>query len=127
MVPIALAIGIFLPLPFWLIHKYWPKLRANYINTFLISNWLGWLSVGINSSLLPYFVFGFFSQAYLRKKRPVLFAKWIMIVTAAIAGGVQIIIFILTFAVFGGSGQAHEFPQWWGNNLAGSLHFYAYP
>jgi hypothetical protein len=58
MVPIALAIGIFLPIPFWLIHKKFPKLRADYINTFLISNWLGWLSVGINSSLLPYFIFG---------------------------------------------------------------------
>jgi hypothetical protein len=40
-----------------------------------------------------------------------------MIVTAAIAGGVQIIIFILTFAVFGGSGEAHSFPIWWGNQI----------
>jgi len=82
MVPIALAIGIFVPLPFWLGHKYFPKLRLDYINTFLISNWLGWLSVGINSSLLPYFMFGFFSQGYLRKKQAVLFAKYVMIVTA---------------------------------------------
>lgn len=121
MVPLGLAIGLFVPLPFWIAHKYWPKLRLDYINTFIISNWLGWLSVGINSSLLPYFVFGFFSQGYLKRYKPVFFAKYIMIVTAAIGGGVQIIVFILTFAVFGGSGEAHQFPTWWGNNLSGNV------
>lgn len=121
MVPIGLVIGIFIPLPFWIAHKFFPKMRFDYINTFLISNWLGWLSVGINSSLLPYFTFGFFSQGYLRKKRAALFAKYNLIVTAAIGGGVQIIVFILTFAVFGGSGVAHQFPQWWGNNLNGNV------
>lgn len=120
-VPLGLLIGIVAPLPFWIIHRYYPKLRLNHINTFVIANWLGWLSVGINSSLLPYFVFGVFSQAYLRRYKAVLFAKYNMIVTAAIGGGVQIIVFILTFAVFGGSGVAHNFPQWWGNNLNGNV------
>ncbi|KAF3913376.1 hypothetical protein ABW20_dc0106770 [Dactylellina cionopaga] len=121
MVPIGLALGIFVPLPFWVAHKFFPKLRLDYINTFIICTWLGWLSVGINSSLLPYFVFGFFAQFYLRRYKAILFAKYNLIVTAAIAGGVQIIVFILTFAVFGGSGKAHEFPKWWGNNLDGNV------
>lgn len=121
MVPIGLAIGIFVPIPFFILHKYWPKLRLNEINTFIISNWLGWLSVGINSSLLPYFCIGLFSQGYLRRYKPVLFAKYIIIVAAAIGGGYQIIVFILTFAVFGGSGEAHDFPIWWGNNLDGNV------
>ncbi|EPS35544.1 hypothetical protein H072_11046 [Dactylellina haptotyla CBS 200.50] len=121
MVPIGLALGIFVPLPFWVGHRYFPKLRLDYINTFIICTWLGWLSVGINSSLLPYFVFGFFAQFYLRRYRAVLFAKYNLIVTAAIGGGVQIIVFILTFAVFGGSGKSHDFPKWWGNNLDGNV------
>ena len=121
LIPIGLAIGLFVPIPFWLAHKYWPKLRLNRINTSIIATWMGWLSVGINSSLLPYFVFGVFCQGYLRRKRAVLFAKWNMIVTAAIGGGVQIIVFVLTFAVFGGSGAAHQFPEWWGNNLSGNV------
>lgn len=91
-------------------HKYFPHLRLNYINTFLICTWLGWLSVGINSSLLAYFVFGFFSQGYLRRYKPALFAKWNNICAAAIAGGCSLIIFILTFAVAGGSGKARDFP-----------------
>jgi len=126
MVPIGLAIGLFVPLPFWIGHKFWPKLKLNIYNTSIICTWLGWLSVGINSSLLPYFVFGAFSQGYLRKYKAVLFAKYNMIVTAAIGGGVQIIVFILTFAVFGGSGEAHQFPLWWGNNIEGNVDRCAY-
>jgi hypothetical protein len=32
-------------------------------------------------------------------------------------GGTQVIVFILTFAVFGASGDAIPFPQWWGNRV----------
>lgn len=60
--------------------------------------------------MLAFFVFGFFSQGYLRRYKPVLFAKWNLIVAAAIAGGCSLIIFILTFAVAGGSGKARDFP-----------------
>ncbi|KAF3912918.1 hypothetical protein AA313_de0208742 [Arthrobotrys entomopaga] len=121
LVPIGLAIGAIVPVPFYIGHKYFPKLRLDYINTFVITSWLGWLSVGINSSLLPYFLLGFFAQFYLRRYKAVFFAKYNLIVNAAIAGGVQIIVFILTFAVFGGSGEAHNFPEWWGNNLSGNM------
>ena len=43
------------------------------------------------------------------------------IVAAALDGGTQVISFILNFAVFGASGTAHSFPQWWGN---GTFVFY---
>jgi uncharacterized membrane protein YvlD (DUF360 family) len=52
LVPIGLVIGLFAPLPFWVIHKFYPKLRLDSINTSIIATWLGWLSVGINASLL---------------------------------------------------------------------------
>ncbi|KAK3343362.1 OPT superfamily oligopeptide transporter [Neurospora tetraspora] len=121
MVPMGLFFGIFAPMPFWIGHKYFPQLKLNYFNTFIICTWLGWLSVGINSSLLAYFVFGFFAQGYLRRYKPVLFAKWNNIFAAAIAGGCSLIIFILTFAVAGGSGKARDFPTWWGNNMDGNM------
>lgn len=72
------------------VHKFVPKLRwirLDYLNTYIILTWLGWLSVGINSSLLAYFTFGFLSQFYLRRYRPVLFSQWLLTVTAAIGGG----------------------------------------
>ena len=31
-------------------------------------------------------------------------------------GGTQVIVFILTFAVFGGAGKSVAFPTYWGNN-----------
>ncbi|KUI57842.1 Oligopeptide transporter 5 [Cytospora mali] len=120
-VPMGLFYGIFVPIPFYVIHKLWPKLRADYVNTFIILNWLGWLSVGINTSLLPYFMFGIFTQGYLRKYKAVLFAKWHLTTVAAIAGGTSIIVFILTFAVSGGAGVSRPFPEWWGNSLSGNV------
>lgn len=67
-----------------------PKLRwmrLDSLNTFIIATWLGWLSVGINSSLMAYFTFGFLSQFYLRRYRPVFFSQWLLTITAAIGGG----------------------------------------
>lgn len=116
----GLFYGIFVPIPFWLIHKYWPKLRADYINTFVICNWLGWLSVGINTSLLPYFLFGFFAQ-WLKRYKTIWYTKWHLTTVAAIAGGTSLIVFILTFAVAGGAGVERDFPVWWGNNLNGNV------
>lgn len=76
---------------------------------------MGWLFVGINASITMYFVIGFFAQFYLRKYRPRWFNKYNYILSAALDGGTQTIVFILTFAVFGGSGKARPFPIWAGN------------
>lgn len=62
-----------------------------------------------------FFALGFFAQGYLRKKRPELFIKYNYITSAALDGGTQVMVFILTFAVFGGSGKARPFPTWAGN------------
>jgi len=37
------------------------------------------------------------------------------LVSAALDGGTQVLVFIFTFAVFGGSGKAVNFPVWAGN------------
>jgi len=36
-VPRAYVIGLFAPVPFWVIHRYWPKLRADYLYTPIIA------------------------------------------------------------------------------------------
>jgi hypothetical protein len=72
--------------------------------------------VGINSSILSYFAIGFFAQYYLRKYKPNIFVKYNYLVSAALDGGTQVLVFILSFAVFGGSGKAYNFPIWAGNN-----------
>ncbi|TFK54408.1 OPT superfamily oligopeptide transporter [Heliocybe sulcata] len=122
----AYLVGLVVPIPFWLIHKKWPKLRADYLYTPVICYYIGWLCVGINSSILSYFGIAWFSQWWLRTRYPGWFAKYNYILGAALDGGTQVMVFILSFAVFGAAGNSHLFPQWWGANQNGNYDRCAY-
>lgn len=123
-VTLAFLVGFAAPVPLWLAHKRWPKIRIfSYLNTSIIAYYIGFLCVGINSSLLTYFAVGFFCQFYLRKYRPNWFIKYNYVLSAAMDGGTQVLVFILTFAVLGGAGKAVEFPEYWGNNKRGNLDY----
>ena len=39
---------------------------------------------------------------------------------AALDGGTQVMVFILSFAVQGAAGSSHLFPTWWGANQGGN-------
>ncbi|KAG1858095.1 OPT oligopeptide transporter protein-domain-containing protein [Suillus subluteus] len=119
-VPWAYVLGLFIPVPFWVIHRYWPKLRADYLYTPIITYYIGWLCVGINSSSLSYFTVAFVSQWWLRTRYPRWFAKYNYIVGAALDGGTQVMVFILSFAVQGAAGTSHLFTTWWGANQGGN-------
>lgn len=119
-VPWAYVLGLFIPVPFWVIHRYWPKLRADYLYTPIIAYYIGWLCVGINSSILSYFSVAFLSQWWLRTRYPHWFAKYNYIIGAALDGGTQVMVFILSFAVQGAGGTSHLFPAWWGANQGGN-------
>ncbi|OBZ65710.1 Oligopeptide transporter 3 [Grifola frondosa] len=111
MVPISLAIGVFLPLPFIAAWYIWPKAGFENFNTAIILQYSCYLSVGINTSVNPSMVIGIFSQWWVRTRYPRWFTKYNYIVAAALDGGTQVISFILNFAVFGASGTAHTFPS----------------
>ena len=113
-VTLGFLVGFVVPIPFWLMHKKWPKLRLDYWNTAIIAYYVGFLCVGINSSLTSFFIVGFFSQFYLRKYRTRWFIKYNYILSAALDGGTQVFVFISTFALQGGSGKEVKFPRWWG-------------
>lgn len=114
-VTIAFLFGFVAPLPLWIANRFYPHPFFRYINTSIILWQMGYLFVGINSAITVFFALGFFAQWYLRKKRPELFVKYNYITSAALDGGTQVMVFILTFAVFGGSGKARPFPTWAGN------------
>ncbi|KAH9083789.1 OPT oligopeptide transporter protein-domain-containing protein [Lactarius deliciosus] len=101
------VLGLFVPVPFWLIHRYFPKVRADYLYTPVIAYYIGWLCVGINSSVTSYFAIAWLSQWYLRTRYPRWFAKYNYILGAALDGGTQVMVFILSFA-------------WWGANQNGN-------
>jgi OPT family small oligopeptide transporter len=108
----AYLIGFMVPVPFWIMYKFWPKLRTDYLYTPVICYYIGWLCVGINSSILSYFSIAFLSQWWLRTRYPRWFAKYNYILAAALDGGTQVMVFILSFAVQGASGKSHLIPQW---------------
>lgn len=113
----AYLVGFLIPLPFYSLHRFFPHQRIwSYLNLPIILWYLGYLFVGINSSILMYYVIGVFGQYFLRKYRPKYFVKWNYLVSAAMDGGTQVLVFLLTFAVAGGSGTAHPFPEWAGNH-----------
>ena len=78
----AYVVGFAVPIPFWLAHKKWPGLRLDYLYTPVICYYIGWLCVGINSSILSYFTIAWFSQWYLRTRCPRWFTKYNYILAA---------------------------------------------
>jgi OPT family oligopeptide transporter len=115
-VSLGFLLGIIAPVPFWLIHKFCPKLRLDYWNTPIILFSMGALSHGSHSSFFFHYVVGFISQFYLRKYRTNWFIKYNYIMSAGMDGGSQVLNFILTFTVFGAGGKSVPFPKYWGNN-----------
>jgi len=115
-VTLSYLLGFFVPIPFWILYRYTRLEVFRYFNLSIILWYMGWLFVGVNSSIFSYFVLGIGAQLYLRRYHPATFNKYNYLVSAALDGGTQVIVFILSFAVFGGSGDAHDFPLWAGNN-----------
>ncbi|KAF5655389.1 peptide transporter [Fusarium sp. NRRL 25303] len=117
-VTIAYLIGFAAPLPFYFAHRFFPHIRLfSYLNIPIILWYLGYLFVGLNASVTSYFILGAFGQFYLRRYRPEWFVKWNYLISAALDGGTQVMVFIATFAVFGGSGKSVPFPAWAGNKV----------
>ncbi|KAB5572484.1 OPT oligopeptide transporter protein-domain-containing protein [Coniochaeta sp. 2T2.1] len=114
---LALPLGFVIPIPFYLLHKRLPHLHLDYFVTPVICWFLGYLSVGINSSVGLYFAIGFFVQFFVRKRYPVWFIRYNYLLAAAISGGTELLVFATTFAVQGASGRAVVFPPYWGNNF----------
>ena len=112
LVPFAIFLGLFMPIPFWLAHRRWPKLGFNYVFSPVLVAELGYLAVGINSSWMTSLAVAVFSQWYLRKYRPRWFRKYNFLLSAALDGGTQIMVFVYSFAVGGASGTATPFPNW---------------
>ena len=148
-VPLGLVLGFVAPLPFYILHKIFPKMYFNKIHVPIVAWHVGWLGkpflslrvslityrieltlaacssavTGINSAIISFFLVAFWSQWYLRRWKPDWFLRFNYVLCAGLDGGTQVIIFILTFALFGASGKSVPFPNYWGNNANGNLDY----
>ncbi|RFU35203.1 hypothetical protein B7463_g1157, partial [Scytalidium lignicola] len=117
-VTIAYLVGFIIPFPFYFMNRLFENQRIwSYLNSSIILWYLGYLAFGVSSANLSYYLIGAFGQFYLRRYKPKTFVKWNYLFSAAMEGGTQILVFLLTFAVAGGSGTAVPFPAWPGNHI----------
>lgn len=114
-VPLGIIIGLALPAIHWGLIKIFPRVEKWPLNTAIIVSYAGSVYYGNTSWIWSTIAVGIFSQFWLRRRMPRIYNKYNYLIGAALDGGSQIVIFILSFAVFGASGQNHPFPTWWGN------------
>ncbi|KAF5366856.1 hypothetical protein D9758_006513 [Tetrapyrgos nigripes] len=111
-IPLSILIGLAIPIPFWLLHKKWPKAHFDKVITPMIASEIGYLSTGINSSIFMTFLLCVFSQFYIRKYHPRWFRKYNFLMSAALDGGTEVMVFVYSFAVGGAGGRTINFPNW---------------
>ncbi|WAQ83471.1 hypothetical protein PtA15_3A842 [Puccinia triticina] len=103
-VPLALAFGLFLPVPFYLLFKIWPHRFIRDLNIPLIMGFVTLGSLGVSSGRTMNILVGLASQLCARRYYPKWFYKYNYVLSAALDGGTQIIILILSLTLQGGVG-----------------------
>ncbi|KIY43831.1 OPT superfamily oligopeptide transporter [Fistulina hepatica ATCC 64428] len=111
-VPLSIMIGLFVPVPFWLLHRRFPKWHLDQLITPMLCVQIGYFAGGINSSVFMTFLLCIFSQYYLRKYRPRFFRKYNFLISAALDGGTEVMVFVYSFAVGGAGGKSITMPTW---------------
>ncbi|CAG8674811.1 21086_t:CDS:10, partial [Racocetra persica] len=96
-------IGGFLPIPFYFLHKRFPKSKFNLINMPIILQGLCGLVTGYPNFIVSGFIAGFISQFYTRRYRKGWWMKYNYVMAAAFDSGAQIMTMV-------------QFPTWWGND-----------
>jgi OPT oligopeptide transporter protein len=80
LLPFAIFIGFFLPIPFWIVYKLSPKNShvarlMQYLDLPIILLYLGYLPFSVNGQWWSCVVIGFASQWWARTRRPKWFKK----------------------------------------------------
>ncbi|KAH8982788.1 oligopeptide transporter [Lactarius akahatsu] len=125
-IPMGIFIGFAVSVIHWLIEKRWPYIgpvKVDKVIVPLIIQYSAWLSVGVNSIATSIIIVGLVSQFWLRQYHPGWYRKYNYILGGALDGGAQVMIFILSFAVFGASGVSRPFPAWAGNPAKGNVDY----
>ncbi|KAH7887105.1 OPT oligopeptide transporter protein-domain-containing protein [Phlebopus sp. FC_14] len=125
-IPMSLLIGMGVTFIQWLISKRWSVIGPVKVDTVMlpvIYMYSASMASGLSSSVTSCIIVGVISQFWLRKYHPGWFRKYNYIIGGAFDGGAQVMIFILSFAVFGASGKEKPFPPWAGNPAVGNVDY----
>ncbi|KAI8069515.1 OPT family small oligopeptide transporter [Gongronella butleri] len=112
----AFVIGFFLPVPFWALHKWYPKAGFDLVNVPMVLIGLVLLPGSASSFVLVSFVLTMVSQFYLKHYHRGWFIKYNYLISTALDSGTSLMVFFVAFALMGGGdGNSHPFPTWFGN------------
>ncbi|CAO3695028.1 hypothetical protein G6F70_002764 [Rhizopus microsporus] len=112
----AFFIGFLLPVPFWALHKKYPKAGFQYVNIPMIASGYMIMPGSTTSWITCSYIIVIYSQFYLKRRYTAWFAKHNYLISAALDSGTSIMVFLLSMTVQGGgSGVPYPFPTWWGN------------
>ncbi|RIB16524.1 OPT family small oligopeptide transporter [Gigaspora rosea] len=107
-------IGFFLPVPFYLLHRKFPKSKFNLVNTPVILYGLATFPGPSRNFLITGLLVSFLSQFYAFRYKHAWWKKYNYVMSAAFDAGTQIMAIVL-FICFTGIAQV-QFPTWWGND-----------
>ncbi|KAI9019182.1 OPT family small oligopeptide transporter [Phycomyces nitens] len=112
----AFIAGFGLPIPFWILHKFFPKVGFNLVNTPMILVGLCFFPGYSSSWITVSFIITLVSQLYIKRRYSKWYIKHNYLMSAALDSGASLMSFILAMTVFGGGdGVQHPFPYWGGN------------
>ncbi|OAV94597.1 hypothetical protein PTTG_12107 [Puccinia triticina 1-1 BBBD Race 1] len=97
-IPASLFVGFLAPLPFLFIENTWPNSIFGKFNVPLVAGTIQVAINGTTSGRVTAIVVGFISQYYVRIYRPQIFTDYNHVLSAALDGGTQIAVLLLSFA-----------------------------
>jgi OPT family oligopeptide transporter len=126
LVPMGLVIGFGPTTIQYFVAKRWKSIAGVPVESIilpLIYMYAGWFSSGVTSITTTLVATGVVTQVWLRRYHPGWYRKYNYILGGAMDGGAQVMIFLLSFAVFGASGKERPFPSWAGNPARGRVDY----
>ncbi|PLW21640.1 hypothetical protein PCANC_03160 [Puccinia coronata f. sp. avenae] len=114
-IPLALVVGLFLPIPFFILHRFFPAYKFNLINVPLVAGSIASGYSVATAGRLVNIIIGLLSQFWARRYKPRWFLKYNYVLSAALDGGAQIMILFLSMVFQGGDGKKVPFPTYFLN------------
>lgn len=112
-IPMAVLIGIGAVVVHWVFTRFVPRIGQVKTSSLVLPTvflYSAWMTSGQNCVILSTILVGLISQAWIRTRYPRWFKEYNYIVGAGWDGGSLLVIFVLSFAVFGAAGKERPFP-----------------
>ncbi|KAH9816870.1 putative oligopeptide transporter [Melampsora americana] len=109
-IPYSLILGFFAPIPLYLLHRWKPNAGFQRVNISLFASSLFHAVLGATSGRTTATILALYTQYTIRKYHFKWYQEYNYILSAALEGGAQFAVLLLTFFVQGGAGFKLKIP-----------------